>query len=90
MKNVFAMTSNVQRFLGAMHELKKRGATEASWVLLTGVPGLELDSETAARLKKLQPGGFILFGRNIKTPEQLRKLCDDLRDISEVEPFTAG
>lgn len=56
-------------------------------MLLTGVPGLELDSETAARLKKLQPGGFILFGRNIKTPEQLRKLCDDLRDISEVEPF---
>lgn len=40
MKNVFAMTSNVQRFLGAMHELKKRGAAEASWVLLTGVPGL--------------------------------------------------
>lgn len=56
-------------------------------LLLTGVPGLELDTETAARLKKLQPGGFILFGRNIKSPEQLRKLCDDLRDISDVEPF---
>jgi len=56
-------------------------------LLLTGVPGLELDSETAARLKKLQPGGFILFGRNIKSPEQLRKLCDDLRDLSDVEPF---
>ena len=56
-------------------------------LLLTGVPGLELDSETAARLKKLQPGGFILFGRNIKSPEQLRKLCDDLRDISDIEPF---
>ena len=56
-------------------------------LLLTGVPGLELDSETAARLKKLQPGGFILFGRNIQSPEQLRKLCDDLRDISDTEPF---
>jgi beta-N-acetylhexosaminidase len=56
-------------------------------LLLTGVPGPELDSETAARLKKLQPGGFILFGRNIKSPEQLRKLCDDLRDVSEIEPF---
>lgn len=56
-------------------------------LLLTGVPGLELDSETAARLKKLQPGGFILFGRNIKSPEQLRKLIDDLRDISDIEPF---
>lgn len=56
-------------------------------LLLTGVPGLELDSATAARFKKLQPGGFILFGRNIKSPEQLRKLMDDLRDISDTEPF---
>lgn len=40
MKNQFAMTSNVQRFLGAMTALKQRGAAEASWVLLTGLPGL--------------------------------------------------
>jgi len=46
-----------------------------------------LDSDTAARFKKLQPGGFILFGRNIQSPEQLRKLIDDLRDISDIEPF---
>jgi beta-N-acetylhexosaminidase len=52
-----------------------------------GVPGPELTPETAARLKKLQPGGFILFGRNIQTPQQLRKLIDDLRDISDIEPF---
>jgi beta-N-acetylhexosaminidase len=52
-----------------------------------GVPGAELTPETAARLKKLQPGGFILFGRNIQSPEHLRKLIDDLRDLSNVEPF---
>jgi beta-N-acetylhexosaminidase len=56
-------------------------------LLLTGVPGAELDSDTARRFKKLQPGGFILFGRNIQSPEQLRKLIDDLRDLSEIEPF---
>ena len=56
-------------------------------LLLMGVPGADLTPEIAARLKKLQPGGFILFGRNIQTPEQLRKLIDDLRDISDVEPF---
>ena len=56
-------------------------------LLLTGVPGPELDPETADRFRKLQPGGFILFGRNITSPEQLRKLIDDLRDLSEVEPF---
>lgn len=56
-------------------------------MLLTGVPKEELDSETAARFRKLQPGGYILFGRNIKSPEQVRKLIDDLRDLSEIEPF---
>ncbi|MEZ5327046.1 MAG: glycoside hydrolase family 3 N-terminal domain-containing protein [Verrucomicrobiales bacterium] len=56
-------------------------------LLLMGVPGPELDSETAARLKALQPGGFIIFGRNIKSPEQLRKLLDDLRDLSATEPI---
>jgi len=56
-------------------------------LLLTGVPSFELDSATAARLKKLQAGGFILFGRNIKSAEQVRKLCDDLRDLSDIEPI---
>ena len=40
MKNVFAITSNADRFLAAMKALEKRGASEASWVLLTGLPGL--------------------------------------------------
>lgn len=56
-------------------------------LLLTGVPGPALDSETANIFRKIQPGGFILFGRNIQTPSQLRKLIDDLRDLSEVEPI---
>ena len=56
-------------------------------LLLTGVPGPELDAETAATFRRIQPGGYILFGRNIKTPSQLRKLIDDLRDLSDVEPI---
>ncbi|MCE9518673.1 MAG: beta-N-acetylhexosaminidase [Verrucomicrobia bacterium] len=56
-------------------------------LLLTGIPGPELDTATAARLKKLQPGGFILFSRNLQDATQLRKLCDDLRDLSEIEPI---
>src|SRR6478609_8621403 len=56
-------------------------------LLLTGVPGTELDSATAKTFRRLQPGGFILFGRNIKSPEQLRKLIDDLRDLSATEPI---
>jgi len=55
-------------------------------LLLSGVPGPELDSATAATFRRVQPGGFILFGRNIQSPLQLRKLIDDLRDLSGVEP----
>jgi beta-N-acetylhexosaminidase len=56
-------------------------------LILTGVPGYELDSETAALFRRIQPGGFILFGRNIQSASQLRKLIDDLRDLSEIEPI---
>jgi beta-N-acetylhexosaminidase len=54
---------------------------------MTGVPGPVLDAATAATFRRLQPGAFILFGRNIQTPAQLRKLCDDLRDLSHSEPI---
>ncbi len=56
-------------------------------LLLTGVPGPELDPETAALFRAIQPGGYILFGRNIKSPTQLRKLIDDLRDLSHATPI---
>ena len=46
--------------------------------IIMGVPGHELDPATAAVIREVQPAGFILFGRNIKTPEQLRRLVDDL------------
>jgi beta-N-acetylhexosaminidase len=56
-------------------------------LILTGVPGPELDGETAALFRRVQPGGFIIFGRNIQSAVQLRKLIDDLRDVSEIEPI---
>jgi beta-N-acetylhexosaminidase len=56
-------------------------------LILTGVPGKELDAETAKLFKRVQPGGFILFGRNIESAAQLRKLIDDLRALSEIEPI---
>jgi beta-N-acetylhexosaminidase len=56
-------------------------------LILTGVPGKELDEETAKLFRRVQPGGFILFGRNIESPSQLRRLIDDLRSLSNVEPI---
>ena len=61
--------------------------SEVGQLLLVGVPGPELDAETATILRRVQPGGFILFTRNIVSPVQLRKLIDDLRDLSRREPI---
>ena len=56
-------------------------------ILLVGLPGYELDRDTARIFRKVRPGGFILFGRNVRSATQLRKLIDDLRDLSETEPI---
>ena len=56
-------------------------------LILTGIPGKQLDAATAALLRKVQPGGYILFGRNLESAPQLRQLIDDLRDLSAVPPI---
>ena len=56
-------------------------------LIMTGVPGKEMDGKTAKLFRKVKPGAFILFGRNIESAKQLRKLIDDLRDLSEIEPI---
>src|SRR4030095_9847347 len=61
--------------------------TSVGQLLLVGIQGFELGTEEAKLLRQVQPGGFILFVRNIKTPQQLRKLTDDLRNLSTVEPI---
>ena len=56
-------------------------------LILTGVPGPQLDVETGKLFRRVQPGGFILFARNIESAAQLRKLIDDLRGLSKIEPI---
>src|SRR5256712_13688615 len=56
-------------------------------LILTGVPGPRLDAKAEKLFRRIQPGGFILCARNIESPRQLRKLIDDLRSLSEVEPI---
>ena len=52
-----------------------------------GLPGPELDDETRALLTEIKPGGVIIFGRNVTSPEQLRRLLDDVRALLPVEPL---
>src|ERR1044072_8732573 len=56
-------------------------------LILTGVSGTELDLDTATMYRRVQLGVFILFGHNNETPQQLRKLIDDLLDLSVIEPI---
>ena len=59
-------------------------------LLLVGVPGLELDSETARLYRQIQPGGFILFGRNIRSASQLRKLSHKPDHLKIERAFVGG
>ena len=44
-----------------------------------GCEGLELSVPEAAFFRDVQPWGFILFARNIQSPDQVRRLIDALR-----------
>ena len=67
--------------------LRAMKADSVGQLIMTGVPGKELDAETARLFRRVQPGAFILFGRNLQSGTQLRKLIDDLRDLSDIEPI---
>src|SRR5215212_3210852 len=47
--------------------------------LITDVAGVTISTEERAFLRDVDPWGFILFKRNIGTPEQVRALVDSMR-----------
>lgn len=57
--------------------------------LLLGVKGVELTDQERDSFKRLRPGGFILFSRNIESPEQTRALTDELRAFDSLDPIIA-
>ncbi len=46
-----------------------------------GLSGLTLSAEERAFFREADPLGYIVFGRNVESREQLRALTDDLRSI---------
>ena len=46
-----------------------------------GLAGTTLSAEEKAFFEEADPAGYILFGRNCETPDQLRALTDSLREI---------
>lgn len=52
----------------------------ASATILGGIAGTRLTAAERAFFRAADPWGFILFGRNVESPDQLRRLTGDLRD----------
>jgi beta-N-acetylhexosaminidase len=52
-----------------------------------GLPGTEIDADTRALIAEVKPGGVIIFGRNVASPEQLRALLDGVRELLPTEPL---
>jgi beta-N-acetylhexosaminidase len=55
--------------------------------LFIGLPGTELDADTRALIEEVQPGGIIIFGRNVAGPEQLRSLLDGVHELVRTPPL---
>ncbi|HTQ81302.1 MAG TPA: beta-N-acetylhexosaminidase [Thermoanaerobaculia bacterium] len=53
----------------------------ANELVFAGVPGPDLDRDSAALLARYQPGGVVLLGWNFKTVEQLAELTAEIRRL---------
>ncbi len=52
-----------------------------------GLQGTELDAETRELIEEIQPGGIIIFGRNVVGAQQIRDLLDGVRELLPVPPL---
>jgi beta-N-acetylhexosaminidase len=60
---------------------------QAGQLLIMGLDGLETDARLRTTLATLQPGGVILFARNIETPKQTWKLLRQAQAATPVPMF---
>ncbi len=57
-------------------------ATSATSASIFGLAGLQLSEAEKVFFRQADPWGFIIFARNVQSPEQLRKLTDSLRELT--------
>ncbi|MFN3328680.1 MAG: glycoside hydrolase family 3 N-terminal domain-containing protein, partial [Fervidobacterium pennivorans] len=62
---------------------------DAGKVFMIGIYGKELTKEIEKVLNEIRPGFVILFSRNISTPEQVKKLTEDISNFLGYRPVFA-
>ena len=53
--------------------------------LVTGLPGTEITEEFRHLVREYKVGNVILFQRNVESARQLRRLCDEIRELIQNE-----
>jgi len=56
-------------------------------LLFIGLPGTSTDGESGRLVEDIQPGGVVLFDRNIESPQQVAELNAAIRAKSRILPF---
>jgi len=64
------------------------GQVDIGQLLIVGFDGTKMTARLSSLLKHLQPGGVILFARNIKTPEQTWRLLRACQNCVSTPLFT--
>jgi beta-N-acetylhexosaminidase len=67
---------------------KARAIFEIGQLLIVGFDGAEMTPRLTSLLTRLQPAGVVLFARNIKNPEQTRRLLRDCQKCVSTPLFT--
>jgi beta-N-acetylhexosaminidase len=63
--------------------------TEVGQILMVGIDGPQLSASMAALLRRWQPGGVVLFERNVVSASQLRSLIDAVQRTASVPLLVA-
>ena len=56
---------------------------KAGQVMMFGFDGVALTPELDTLLKQIQPGGIVLFARNVESPRQLAQLNTDFQRVAK-------
>lgn len=57
--------------------------------LFVGIPGPTVDAETRDLLREVQPGGVVLFARNLESPRQVAELNAAVRANLKIPPLVS-